>query len=309
MKNSCDINCLNSLTKVPTCFKNPDKPTCIDLILTNWPNLFQYSSVFETSLSDFHLLTVTEFKMGFQKLKPKIITYRDYKNFDNVKFRFDIVTATSNIDNFGMYKSTIFNIFNHHVPIKRKYIRANEAPFMLKELHKAIMKRSRLRNVFLKPRTDTNKKTYSTQRNLCKKLLKNTKKSYFENIDTKKITDNRSFWRTVLPLFTQNSSKGEKVNLIDDGETISSDEELCETFNQFFSNVVPTLNIRKPKSFPLASDNLDPIMSVIKSFDKHPSTVKIKAKAIVSLLSLLLFINIYINISCIAVDVYWLFTS
>ena len=35
-----------------------------------------------------------------------------------------------------MYKSTIFNIFNCHVAIKKKYIRANQAPFMSKELHK-----------------------------------------------------------------------------------------------------------------------------------------------------------------------------
>ena len=86
--------------------------------------------------------------MGFQKLKPKVIVHRDYDNFDNVKFRYDIVTATSNVDHFGMYKSTIFNIFNRHVPIKKKYICANEAPFMSKELYKAIMKRSRLRNNF-----------------------------------------------------------------------------------------------------------------------------------------------------------------
>ena len=72
MKDLCDVNCLKSLINVPTRFKNPDKLTRIDLILTNWPNLFQHSSAFETGLSDFHLLTVTEFKMGFQKLKPKI---------------------------------------------------------------------------------------------------------------------------------------------------------------------------------------------------------------------------------------------
>ena len=71
--------------------------------------------------------------------------------------------------------------------------------------------------------------------------------------------------------------KVKNINLTDDSKIISSDEELCETFNQFF-DVVPTLNIPKPKSFPTASDNLDPIMSVIKSFDKHPSIVKIKAK-------------------------------
>ena len=61
----------------------------------------------------------------------------------------DIVTAISNVDNFGMHKSTIFDIFNRHVLIKKRYIRANEAPFMSKELHKTIMKRSRLRNINL----------------------------------------------------------------------------------------------------------------------------------------------------------------
>ena len=113
--------------------------------------------------------------------------------------------------------------------------------------------------------------------------MKNTKKSYFENLDIKQITDNRSFWRNVLPLFTQftqNSSKIEKIKLDNDGKTISSDEGLCQTFNQFFSNVVPTLNIPKTKFLPMASGKYDPIMSIIKSFDKHPSIVKIEAKAL-----------------------------
>ena len=123
--------------------------------------------------------------MVFQKLKRKVIAYWDYRNFDNTKFRYDIVTATAKVDNFGMYKSTIFKIFNRHVPIKKKYIRTNEAPFMSKELHKAIIKRLRLRNIFLKHRSNTNKKNYSTLRNLCKKLLRNTKKSYFKILTQK----------------------------------------------------------------------------------------------------------------------------
>ena len=79
-----------------------------------------------------------------------------------------------------MYKSTIFDKF------KKKYIRIYEGLFMSKELHKAIIKRSRLRDIFLKHRTYNNKKNDITQRNFCKKLLKNTKKSYFENLNTKK---------------------------------------------------------------------------------------------------------------------------
>ena len=58
---------------------------------------------------------------------------------------------------------------------------------MSKELRKAIMKKRRLRNIFLKHRIDTNKLNYNTQRNICTKLLKDTKKSYSENLDTKKL--------------------------------------------------------------------------------------------------------------------------
>ena len=58
------------------------KPTCIDLIPTNQPTLFQSGAVLETGLSDFHLLTVTKFKMSFKKCKPHIITYRNYKICD-----------------------------------------------------------------------------------------------------------------------------------------------------------------------------------------------------------------------------------
>ena len=42
---------------------------------------------------------------------------------------------------------------------------------MNKELHKAIIKRSILRDKFLKGRTETNQKNFKLQRNFCKKLL------------------------------------------------------------------------------------------------------------------------------------------
>ena len=53
---------------------------------------------------------------------------------------------------------------------------------MTKELHHAIMKRSRYRNKFLKDKSQTSKK----KRNLRKKLLRKTKKSYFESLNIKK---------------------------------------------------------------------------------------------------------------------------
>ena len=72
------------------------------------------------------------------------MAYRDYKHFDNEKFWSDIQRCASE-KNLKCFKETVFCIFNKHVPIKRKYVRANEAPFMTKELHRATMKRSKLR--------------------------------------------------------------------------------------------------------------------------------------------------------------------
>ena len=63
---------------------------------------------------------------------------------------------------------------------------------MTKELQKAIMKRSRLRNKFLKDGTENNQKNFKLQRNFCKKLLRISKKPYYSNLDIKKVTDNKT---------------------------------------------------------------------------------------------------------------------
>ena len=59
----CEIYNLKHLSKDKTCFKNPTKPTCIDLIVTNKPKCFQNYMVIETGLSDFHKMSATVMKM------------------------------------------------------------------------------------------------------------------------------------------------------------------------------------------------------------------------------------------------------
>ena len=83
MKTFCKSYCLESLIKQPACFKNPEKPSYIDLILTNRP---QSTHVIETGLSDFYKITIFVLKMPFRRLLPKLITYRDFIKFDNERF-------------------------------------------------------------------------------------------------------------------------------------------------------------------------------------------------------------------------------
>ena len=54
----CDKYDLKCLIKEPTRYKNPENPSCVDLILTNHPKCFHSSCVVETGPSDFHGMPV-----------------------------------------------------------------------------------------------------------------------------------------------------------------------------------------------------------------------------------------------------------
>ena len=175
---------LESLIEKPRCYKNHENPTCTDLSLTNRPGYFQHSNVFETGISDFHLPIATQLKMGFQKKLPKIIAYRDHKKIDNAEFRddvnnfafdqFDVITSRK------QYLTYLINMLKLN-----KNIFAYEAPFMTKEFHRKNMKKSRLRNNFLRAKSQEDRLKYNKQRIFCKKLVGTAKKLYFNNLDIK----------------------------------------------------------------------------------------------------------------------------
>ena len=86
MKTFAEIYKLWNLLKEPTCFKNPENPACIDLILTNKPLSFKNTYMIEIGLSDIHKMIVAVMKMHFPKIKPQVVSYRKYKDFHNQTF-------------------------------------------------------------------------------------------------------------------------------------------------------------------------------------------------------------------------------
>ena len=64
--------------------------------------------------------------------------------------------------------------------MQAEYARGNHLPFMNKSLSKEIMKRTRLRNKFLKDRNKEDKGRYSKQRNLLCIIYKKDEKSLLQ---------------------------------------------------------------------------------------------------------------------------------
>ena len=82
---------------------------------------------------------------------------------------------------------------------------------MTKALTKAVMKRSELESKYLRNKSYQNMKIYKKKKNFCSKLYKTERKTFYSKIDTRKITDNKTFWKTMTPFL---SSKAPSLSTI-----------------------------------------------------------------------------------------------
>ena len=226
-------------------------------------------------------MVITVMKVFYKKQKPKIIQYRSYKNLDNQVFQRKLNGELLKIDlnnaELSEFTDIFLSILDKYAPRKQKFIRANNSNFVTKSLRKAIMKSSKLRNKFLRQRTNEEKSLYNKQRNLWVSILRKNKRDYFGNLNNKIVTDNRKFWKTISLLFSETTFHRECITLKESNKTITYNAELAEAFNTFFSKIVPNLNIDSNLGDNITNPNItDQVFCLIPKYEKHPSFLKIK---------------------------------
>ena len=176
-------------------------------------------------------------------------------------------------------QQTFINVLDKHAPMKHKYTRANQAPFMNKFLQKAVMNRSRLKNKYLRNKTSENREAYKKQRNTCVYMFRKGKKNL---LDAKTVIDNKLFWKVINPSFSDKACGSENITLIENEEIINNEKEICEIFNNFFSDIVTNLNIPKiPCSVNVDSTD-DTVSIAINKYKNHPSIKEIRNKTPIS---------------------------
>ena len=79
----------------------------------------------ETGISEFHKMVITVLKIFYNKQKPKIIHYRNYKTFNANLFKEELNNEllSSDINNAELveFMSTVTSVLDKHAPIKRKH--------------------------------------------------------------------------------------------------------------------------------------------------------------------------------------------
>ena len=273
----CDTYSFQNLIKAKTCFTKSGESS-LDVILTNKPRLFFHNLSVETGISDVHTMVCTLLRSHMTKLKPIKIQYRNYKFFNEKRFNAELEKTdllSSENDPDRMYLELVQNICNileRHAPLKSKYVRGNNAAFMNKELRKAIMLRSKLKNNFDRIKNNENWKLYKKHRNICNKIKKRAKRKYFDKIS--KDPKPKDFWNTMKPFISDKGSYSSEDYMLETNDTIIRDnKQIANIFNDLFVNIIKKSTGKSVNT--LSSD--DSIENIIQKYKDYPSIRLIKS--------------------------------
>ena len=92
-------------------------------------------------------MVITVLKATFTKSKPNVVTYRDFKLFNEKKKK--NLSRITNISSYYVFEKKK-KVLGRHAPIKNKTNRANHAPYVTKTMRKAIIKGIELQHRYFK---------------------------------------------------------------------------------------------------------------------------------------------------------------
>ena len=276
LRDCLDINGLKNIIKTPTCFQGA--PSLIDLFITNRHKRFKSCISVDTGLSDFHSMICFGSKFHVPKQKSTTITYRSYRHFDEVKFKYELPVAPFQVaeifddidDALWLWYALTLDIVNVHAPFKTKTIKGFRVPYMNGELRRAINVKNMLKRKYNKSANNCSWEKYRKQRNIVTKLRKKSIKVYMQKqcADAK---NSGGFWKAVKPLIShKNIIKDDNISLYYDGKVVSEPADVCRLFNDYYINVA--CNIGTVDEI----DAYDTSESCISRHAKHPSITLIR---------------------------------
>ena len=136
------------------------------------------------------------------------------------------------------------------------------------------MEKSRLKNKTNKSKQPIDIASYKKQRNLVVSLNRQSKLDHFNSISSS--NDTKPFWKQCKPYFSNKHAVGDsKIMLIENDKMILDNKSVSEKFNNYFSQIVDSLDLYEFPSKP-SREYADEIDNIVSKFKTHPSIVKIK---------------------------------
>ena len=85
------------------------------------------------------------------------------------------------------------------------------------------------------------------------------------------ITDNKKFWKTIRPYFSDKRYNQTKITVAEKDSIITDEKKIATLMNNYFINITKNLDLNPP-----TSSNTSDVDKITKHFDDHISGCKIK---------------------------------
>ena len=112
---------------------------------------------------------------------------------------------------------------------------------------------------------------------ICVTLLRKSKREFFGSLNKTHLCDNKKIWDVVKPLLSNKVLYNERITLVEDDKIIENNRNTASILNEFFFNIISTLEILQYNEMEPVSHNIGaPLTKAIMKFRLHPSIVAIK---------------------------------
>ena len=108
--------------------------------------------------------------------------------------------------------------------------------------------------------------------------IRRKEKKFYSKIDTRKITNNKTFWKKITPFLSSKAPCLSRITLIENEAIISDDQKVAETLSKFFVKAVDKLDIKEFKNISNIDGLSDPVEIAIRKYENHSSIVAITEK-------------------------------
>ena len=200
----------------------------IDVMLTNRPDSFQLSGNFHPCLSD-HDLFYGVLKQKINHNKPKVITFRSYKNFDPEHYKQLLSSAPWHVgqsfddvnDQAYLWNALMNNILDEVAPVS------------------AIRAKRKANDKYLRNKTPENWEFRRKARNEATKQRRIAIKQYWYTKSNELKYNPKAFFKTFKPfLGSKSCTERNDIHLKINGSMITDQQQVAEEFVEHFSTLV-----------------------------------------------------------------------
>lgn len=185
-----------------------------------------------------HKLVFCEVSSNHAKMRPKMITFRDFKSFNHDMFLNDLIQRPwqrllieNNIDNkIQLFNEFITLTYDKHAPNKTVKVTKPRAPWLTVELKDLMSQRDRALSTFKKFKNDFNWNRYKSLRNQVVAMLRLNKKNYLNNICFEK--NSKKTWSALKSLNVCISNNKNSIPL-----NLSDPNKINQYFSRYFQDV------------------------------------------------------------------------